>query len=211
MILRVASQVAAEPLHVWRILIDWAGQSRWIPFTTIDIISDHDQGIGVRAVALSGFRLGGIPVGLLDNFVVTGWTPAKEFEVLHLGPTSEERAPFGWSRTTAAPWSPRPKCFPRTAGNRWRRWSGSPCRSCGQASGAAFAAWRRSPRAAHDGCGSWFRRQAPLPMVAVSAGVPGLSRSRVGSAGDDGLRPVRTDDPRGFPIGPVLDHDLAEA
>jgi hypothetical protein len=86
MILQVESQVAAEPVHVWRILIDWAGQSRWIPFTTVDIISDHDQGIGVRAVALSGFRLGGIPVGLLDNFVVTGWKPAKELEVLHLGP-----------------------------------------------------------------------------------------------------------------------------
>jgi hypothetical protein len=86
MILQVESQVAAEPVHVWRILIDWVGQSRWIPFTTVDIISDHDQGIGVRAVALSGFRLGGIPVGLLDNFVVTGWKPAKELEVLHLGP-----------------------------------------------------------------------------------------------------------------------------
>jgi hypothetical protein len=86
MILQVASQVAAEPVHVWRVLIDWAGQSRWIPFTTVDIISDHDEGIGVRAVALSGFRLGGIPVGLLDNFVVTGWTPAKELEVRHLGP-----------------------------------------------------------------------------------------------------------------------------
>jgi hypothetical protein len=86
MILQVESQVAAEPVHVWRILIDWVGQSRWIPFTTVDIISDHDQGIGARAVALSGFRLGGIPVGLLDNFVVTGWKPAKELEVLHLGP-----------------------------------------------------------------------------------------------------------------------------
>ena len=86
MMLQVASQVAAEPVRVWRVLIDWAGQSRWIPLTTVDIVSDHDQGLGVRAVVLSGFRLGGIPVGLLDNFVVTGWTPAKELEVLHLGP-----------------------------------------------------------------------------------------------------------------------------
>jgi Polyketide cyclase / dehydrase and lipid transport len=86
MILQVARQISAEPARVWQVLIDWAGQSRWIPFTTVDVVSDHDQGLGVRAVALSGFRLGRIPVGLLDNFVVTGWSPAKELEVLHLGP-----------------------------------------------------------------------------------------------------------------------------
>jgi len=86
MILQVAIQASAEPARVWQVLIDWAGQSRWIPFTTVDVVSDHDQGLGVRAVALSGFRLGRIPVGLLDNFVVTGWRPAKELEVLHLGP-----------------------------------------------------------------------------------------------------------------------------
>jgi Polyketide cyclase / dehydrase and lipid transport len=86
MILQVGSQVAAEPARVWQVLIDWTGQSRWIPFTTVDVLSDHDQGLGVRARALSGFRVGRIPVGLLDNFVVTGWTPAKELEVLHLGP-----------------------------------------------------------------------------------------------------------------------------
>ena len=86
MILQVARQVSAEPARVWQVLVNWAGQSRWIPFTTVDVVSDHDQGLGVRAVALSGFRLGRIPVGLLDNFVVTGWRPAKELEILHLGP-----------------------------------------------------------------------------------------------------------------------------
>lgn len=86
MILQVAVQASAEPARVWQVLIDWAGQSRWIPFTTVEVVSDHDQGLGVRAVVLSGFRLGRIPVGLLDNFVVTGWRPAKELEVLHLGP-----------------------------------------------------------------------------------------------------------------------------
>ena len=86
MILQVVRQVSAEPARVWQVLVDWAGQSRWIPFTTVEVVSDHDQGLGVRAVVLSGFRLGRIPVGLLDNFVVTGWRPAKELEVLHLGP-----------------------------------------------------------------------------------------------------------------------------
>ncbi len=54
------------------------------------VVTDHDEGLGVRAEALSGFWLGGLPVGLLDRFVVTGWTPpddgSAELEVLHLGP-----------------------------------------------------------------------------------------------------------------------------
>ena len=47
-------------------------------------------GIGVRADALSGFWLGRVPIGLLDRFVVTDWTPPGDdpgrLEVLHLGP-----------------------------------------------------------------------------------------------------------------------------
>jgi hypothetical protein len=89
--LQAATQVAAKPRIVWDVLVDWPSQSRWIPLTTVEVVSDHDQGLGVRAVALSGRRLGRIPVGLLDNFVVTGWTPPSdgataELEVLHLGP-----------------------------------------------------------------------------------------------------------------------------
>ena len=67
------------------------GQSRWIPFTTVRIETDDQAGLGVRATALSGYWLGRIPAGLLDRFVVTGWTPPgpdgrAELEVLHLGP-----------------------------------------------------------------------------------------------------------------------------
>jgi hypothetical protein len=89
--LQAATKVASEPKVVWDVLVDWPGQSRWIPLTTVDVVSDHDQGLGVLAVALSGYRLGRIPLGLLDNFVVTGWTAPSdaataELEVLHLGP-----------------------------------------------------------------------------------------------------------------------------
>jgi hypothetical protein len=89
--LQAATQVASAPKVVWDVLVDWPGQSRWIPFTTVEVVSDHDQGLGVRAVALSGRRLGRIPFGLLDNFVVTGWLAPSdgvtaELEVLHLGP-----------------------------------------------------------------------------------------------------------------------------
>ena len=93
--LEVAAKVAAPVTRVWEELIDWPGQSRWIPLTRVRILSDHETGLGVRAAALSGFWLGRLPLGLLDRFVVTGWLPPKsgadgqpraELEVLHLGP-----------------------------------------------------------------------------------------------------------------------------
>lgn len=88
--LEVAYEIAASPERVWTELIDWAGQARWIPMTQVRVVGERATGTGVRAEALSGFRLGPLPVGLLDRFVVTGWTPpgatAGELAVLHLGP-----------------------------------------------------------------------------------------------------------------------------
>lgn len=89
--LQVSVDAAATPDTVWAEMTDWARQGRWIPFTTVRSLDPDDQRQGVRVVALSGFWLGRIPVGLLDRFVVTGWTPpvdggTGELEVLHLGP-----------------------------------------------------------------------------------------------------------------------------
>ena len=92
--LEVETLIEAPVTRVWDELVDWTGQSRWIPFTTVRVMTAHDIGLGVRASALSGFWLGRLPVGLLDRFVVTGWTPPggddgivrAELEVLHLGP-----------------------------------------------------------------------------------------------------------------------------
>ncbi len=89
--LRVARTIAAPPAAVWPVLVDWAGQARWIPFTTVRVVSDQREGLGVRCEALSGFWLGRLPVGLLDRFTVTAWQPPTDaghgiLEVLHTGP-----------------------------------------------------------------------------------------------------------------------------
>ena len=91
--LQVIGHAAAPVSMVWSELIDWEGQRHWIPFTTVRVTTQHRVGLGVRAEALSGFWLGRVPLGLLDRFVVTGWTPprpdradAAELEILHLGP-----------------------------------------------------------------------------------------------------------------------------
>ena len=88
--LEVSTEVDALPPAVWDVLIDWTGQSRWIPLTTVRVITDRQVGLGVRAEALSGVWLGRIPLGLLDRFIVTGWSPpvadTAVLEILHLGP-----------------------------------------------------------------------------------------------------------------------------
>jgi hypothetical protein len=88
--LEASAEIDAPAAAVWEVLIDWTGQSRWIPLTTVQITNDRNVGLGVRAEALSGFRLGRFRLGLLDRFIVTGWSPpaseAAELEILHLGP-----------------------------------------------------------------------------------------------------------------------------
>lgn len=110
--LTTAVEMSARPEAVWSVLTDWAGQSRWIPFTTVRIVCGNPAGVGGRAEALSGFWLGRIPVGLLDRFVVTGWTPptpdaAGELEVLHLGPYFTGEGVF---RVESAPGGSRVVC-----------------------------------------------------------------------------------------------------
>ena len=92
--LEVSRTLRADPQRVWTELVDWPRQDLWIPLTHVRATSERTRGLGVRVSALSGFRLGPVPVGLLDNFVVTGWTPPgeaadggpAELAVLHLGP-----------------------------------------------------------------------------------------------------------------------------
>jgi hypothetical protein len=88
--LEVSAELNAPVAAVWDVLIDWTGQSRWIPLTTVRVITDRRVGLGVRAEVLSGVWLGRIPLGLLDRFIVTGWSPpvadTAVLEVLHLGP-----------------------------------------------------------------------------------------------------------------------------
>jgi polyketide cyclase/dehydrase/lipid transport protein len=88
--LDVSAEVDATVEVAWQVLIDWAGQSSWIPLTTVKVVNDRAVGLGARLEALSGVRVGRIPVGLLDRFIVTGWSPPAdgmaELEIFHLGP-----------------------------------------------------------------------------------------------------------------------------
>jgi len=106
--LQVSVPTTAPPATVWSALTDWAGQRRWIPLTTVRVTAGPERGVGGRVEALSGFWLGPLPLGLLDRFVVTGWTPPGsgpggepgELEVLHLGPYFTGEGAFRVSPTS---------------------------------------------------------------------------------------------------------------
>lgn len=81
-----SAMVPAAPADVWPHLVDWVGQSRWIPLTTMRVIQERVEGIGSRIRAEHGPRIGRKRVGITDNMVVTSWEPPYEVEVAHLGP-----------------------------------------------------------------------------------------------------------------------------
>ena len=78
--------VPAAPRHVWPLLVDWVGQERWIPLTTMRQLSGRAEGLGARIRGEHGPRLGGRRVGISDEMVVTRWEPPYELEMTHLGP-----------------------------------------------------------------------------------------------------------------------------
>ncbi len=88
MALRIEASVLvpASRAAVWAELVDWEGQGRWIPSTTVTVSTPHRTGLGVRVRAFSGVQVGPLPLGLVDTFITTGWSEEHEVEVLHLGP-----------------------------------------------------------------------------------------------------------------------------
>jgi hypothetical protein len=93
MTLRLEASVdTPAPVHaVWDTLVAWERQGEWIPLTRVTVLGKAAHGVGVRVVALTGWQIGRVPVGLLDRFVVTGWKApapahAAELGVVHQGP-----------------------------------------------------------------------------------------------------------------------------
>ncbi len=216
--LEVSAEIAAPIDRVWDELVDWPGQSRWIPFTTVRITTPHEAGLGVRASALSGFWLGRLPVGLLDRFVVTGWTPprartaaAAELEVLHLGPYFTGVGVFRL-RATRTGTTVTLRRAVRPAGWRLLEPVG-PAAAAGAARvGSAQPAAVRGRLRVDDRAAARPGRPAALLLGAVGApeyldyhdhewGLPVTERGRA----------VRAAEPGGLPVRPVLDHHPAQA
>jgi hypothetical protein len=63
--------VAAEPERVWRALVDWPAHGRWIPLTTVRVLTPSGAGVGARFVGRTGIG----PLAFDDPMEIVRWEP----------------------------------------------------------------------------------------------------------------------------------------
>jgi len=63
--------VEATAEATWAVLVDWPRHSRWIPLTTVRVLTASDGGIGARFVGRSAIG----PLGFDDPMEVVEWRP----------------------------------------------------------------------------------------------------------------------------------------
>ncbi len=68
--------VPAPAPDVWDLLVDWPAHGRWIPLTTVRVLTPLAGGVGARFVGRSSLAAIGLDrVGFDDPMEVTGWQP----------------------------------------------------------------------------------------------------------------------------------------
>mgnify|MGYP006204828073 CR=1 FL=1 len=101
--------------EVWRSLVDWKGQSKWMLQTKVWVTSQIREGAGTSISAFTGPFYKFYPkfssLGLLDTMVVTKWQPPEICDVVHTGkvlkgtgsfalsPINSTSTKFNWSET----------------------------------------------------------------------------------------------------------------
>ena len=65
--------VAAPATAVWARLTDWPAHGRWVPLTTVRVLTDRPDGVGARFVG----RTGAGPLGFDDPMEVVEWRPPE--------------------------------------------------------------------------------------------------------------------------------------
>ena len=75
--------------QAWAAVTDWVGQSRWMPFTSVEV-TEGDGALGTRLAARTGVG----PLGFLDTMVIDVWEPPSRCEVAHLGRVVRGRGVF---------------------------------------------------------------------------------------------------------------------
>ena len=66
-----AVEVAAPPEQVWQAVTHWPSHARWVPLTTVRVLTPAGTGLGARFVARTGIG----PVGFDDPMEVVQWRP----------------------------------------------------------------------------------------------------------------------------------------
>jgi len=90
--LKLTVQVNKPIDQVWKALVDWKGQSKWMLQTKVWSEIDQDRtvknGKGVLIFAFTGLFPNLYPklkIGVLDTMEITKWKPPQICEVRHIG------------------------------------------------------------------------------------------------------------------------------
>src|SRR4051794_14744534 len=78
-----------DPQVAWAAITDWAGQSRWMPMTRVDVVSG-DGALGTRLTARTGVG----PIAFVDDMEIDVWEPPRRCEVRHRGRMVRGRGVF---------------------------------------------------------------------------------------------------------------------
>lgn len=63
--------VGAPAEEAWRRVTDWPSHGRWVPLTSVRVLTDRPDGVGARFVGRTGIG----PLGFDDPMEVVEWSP----------------------------------------------------------------------------------------------------------------------------------------
>ncbi len=76
-----AVDIAAPAATVFRAVVDWPGQDKWIPLTQVRATVNNGVGVGGELEAFTGIGR----LGFLDTMTITRWDAPYRVDVLHTG------------------------------------------------------------------------------------------------------------------------------
>jgi hypothetical protein len=66
-------EVAASAERVWSALVDWPAHGRWVPLTTVRVLTPSGEGVGARFCGRTGVG----PLAFDDPMEVVQWRPPR--------------------------------------------------------------------------------------------------------------------------------------
>lgn len=67
-------QVEASAERAWTVLVDWPAHGRWVPLTTVRVLTPSGSGVGARFCGRT--RMG--PLGFDDPMEIVAWRPPRD-------------------------------------------------------------------------------------------------------------------------------------
>jgi hypothetical protein len=76
--------------QAWSAVTDWPAQGSWMPFTTVEVVTDEVGGVGTRLRAVTGVGAAAV----IDEMEIDRWEPPYRCDVRHDGRLVRGRGVF---------------------------------------------------------------------------------------------------------------------